>query len=62
MEAETGGHWPGTPGASEAGEDRKDPPLEPLEGVRPRDTLISGHPPDGEATGCFKPWDNDTPG
>ena len=32
---------PGTPGGPEAGRGRKDPPLEPLEGAQPRDTLTS---------------------
>lgn len=32
-EAETGGHQPRTPGASAAGGARKEPRLEPLEGV-----------------------------
>ena len=43
-EAETGGRRPqaqGRPEPPEAGRGGKDPPLEPLEGVRPWDTLTS---------------------
>ena len=43
-EAETGGMWPQAQGLlepPEAGRGGKDPPLEPLEGLRPRDTLTS---------------------
>ena len=45
MKAETGGRRPQAQGhlePPEAGRGRKDPPLEPLEGARPWDTLTSG--------------------
>ena len=41
-EGEGGGHKPQDPWSRKAGEGRKDPILEPLEGPQPCATLISG--------------------